>query len=121
DRFWQHITAFSRLQEEPYHSPNLQTNQEIWALMRHQGMKVSLNGAAADELFAGYPAFYAPAQAELLMTGRLSHFLDNLAHHTESGSRFTAALTPFKHLLKETAKGFGPLARRRLCQRVKHL
>jgi asparagine synthase (glutamine-hydrolysing) len=121
DRFWQHITSFSRLEEEPYHSPNLQTNQEIWALMRHQGMKVSLNGAAADELFAGYPAFYAPAQAELLVTGRLSQFLDNVAHHTESGSRFAAALVPIKHLIKETAKRFGPLARMRLRQRVKHL
>ena len=121
DRFWQHITAFSRLEEEPYHAPNLQTNQEIWALMRHQGMKVSLNGAAADELFAGYPAFYAPAQAELLTTGRLSQFLDNMCHHTESRSGFAAALAPIKHLIKETAKGFGPLARMRLRERVKHL
>jgi asparagine synthase (glutamine-hydrolysing) len=121
DRFWQQIAAFSRLEEEPYHSPNLQTNQEIWALMRHQGMKVSLNGAASDELFAGYPAFYAPAQAELLMSGRFSHFLDNLIHHTESPSRSAAGLGPFKHLAREVAKGFSPLARRRLRERMKHV
>ncbi len=121
EHFWQHITAFSRLEEEPYHSPNLQTNQEIWALMRHQGMKVSLNGAAGDELFAGYPAFYAPAQAELLVTGRLFSFLDNLAHHTESGTRFAAAFGPMNHLVKETAKRIGPLARMRLRRRVQHL
>jgi asparagine synthase (glutamine-hydrolysing) len=121
DRFWHHITAFSKLQEEPYHSPNLQTTQEIWAQMRDQGVKVSLNGAAGDELFAGYPYYYAPAQAELLATGKLSRFVANLLHHTESKSKFEAAISPARHVVQRLAHHVGPIARWRMRKGTRHV
>jgi asparagine synthase (glutamine-hydrolysing) len=75
--FWHGIRAFTELQEEPYHSPNMQTSQIIWSLMRAEGTKVVLTGAAGDELFAGYARYYVKAQLENLLHGRFKHFLDN--------------------------------------------
>jgi asparagine synthase (glutamine-hydrolysing) len=81
--FWQGITAFTELQEEPYHSPNMQTSQVIWSLMRAAGTKVVLTGAAGDEMFGGYSRYYWKAQIENLIHGRLGHFVDNAVHWTE--------------------------------------
>jgi asparagine synthase (glutamine-hydrolysing) len=88
DRFWNNITAFTWLEEEPYHAPNLQTNQEVWGVMREQGMKVSLNGAGGDELLGGYRHHFAPAQLELLSQGNFSCFICNLMKHKESSNIF---------------------------------
>ena len=73
--FWQWIMAFTELQEEPYHSPNMQTSQIIWSHMRAEGTKVVLTGAAGDEMFAGYARYYWKAQFENLRSGQLHHFL----------------------------------------------
>jgi asparagine synthase (glutamine-hydrolysing) len=84
--FWQEIRAFTYLEEEPYHAPNLQTNQEIWAAMRGEGMRVSLNGAAGDELFAGYRHYHSLAQTEALLGGRLLRYAREARAHSESES-----------------------------------
>jgi asparagine synthase (glutamine-hydrolysing) len=81
--FWHHIGAFTWLQEEPYHSPNMQTSQVIWSLMRAEGTKVTLTGSAGDELFAGYSRYYWKAQLENLLRGRLLSFASNWRHWTE--------------------------------------
>jgi asparagine synthase (glutamine-hydrolysing) len=81
--FWQRITAFTELQEEPYHSPNMQTSQMIWSLMRAAGTKVALTGAAGDEMFGGYSRYYWKAQIESLIHGKLGHLVDNAMHWTE--------------------------------------
>lgn len=75
--FWHHILAFVYLEEEPFHSPNLQTSQVIWSLMRAQGTKVALTGAAGDEMFAGYPHYYFKIQRENLKTGYYLQFIEN--------------------------------------------
>ena len=80
--FWQWIMAFTELQEEPYHSPNMQTSQIIWSHMRAEGTKVTLTGAAGDEMFAGYGRYYWKAQFENLRSGQLRHFLDNARNWT---------------------------------------
>jgi asparagine synthase (glutamine-hydrolysing) len=103
ENFWSGIRAFTELEEEPYHSPNLQTNQVIWTLMRAAGTKVSLNGAAGDELFAGYPDYYAPAQLELLREGRLGRFAANARHHTQSSGPFDAWQRPVARMARTMA------------------
>lgn len=81
--FWHGIGAFTELQEEPYHSPNMQTSQVIWSLMRAEGTKVVLTGAAGDEMFAGYTRYYVKAQLENLRHGRFGRFVDNTWNWTE--------------------------------------
>lgn len=83
NRFWQGIGAFTALQEEPYHSPNLQTSQVIWSYMRAEGTKVTLTGSAGDELFAGYSRYFWKAQLENLVRGRWRHFGVNALRWSE--------------------------------------
>jgi asparagine synthase (glutamine-hydrolysing) len=86
--FWRQVTAFTRLHEEPYHSPNLHVSQLIWSLMRQDGTKVALTGAAGDELFCGYAAYYWKAQIENLLRGRWGCLVDNARHWTERPHRW---------------------------------
>lgn len=86
NHFWQHILSFTYLEEEPYHAPNLQTNQEIWQQMRSLGMKVSLNGAAGDEVFAGYPTYFNSALLENIQQGQFLDLLNNLFKYSETDS-----------------------------------
>ncbi|BAU48099.1 asparagine synthase [Sulfurifustis variabilis] len=84
DTFWRGIGAFTALQEEPYHSPNLQTSQVIWSHMRADGTKVTLTGSSGDELFAGYSRYFWKAQLENLALGRWGHFGRNALRWSES-------------------------------------
>jgi asparagine synthase (glutamine-hydrolysing) len=81
--FWHGIRAFTELQEEPYHSPNMQTSQVIWSLMRSKGTKVALTGAAGDEMFAGYARYFVKSQIENILHGRFNLFFDNVRNWTE--------------------------------------
>lgn len=83
DGFWNGIGAFTALQEEPYHSPNLQVSQVIWSHMRSEGTKVTLTGSSGDELFAGYSRYYWKAQLENLRHGQLSLLVDNARNWSE--------------------------------------
>lgn len=83
DGFWNGIGAFTALQEEPYHSPNLQVSQVIWSHMRSEGTKVTLTGSSGDELFAGYSRYYWKAQLENLRHGRFTQVADNARHWSE--------------------------------------
>jgi asparagine synthase (glutamine-hydrolysing) len=83
DAFWDQILAFTYLEEEPYHSPNLQTSQVIWSLMRAEGIKVGLTGAAGDEQFAGYSKYYKIAQRDNWKSFRFGQFIDNALHWSE--------------------------------------
>lgn len=63
---------FVALMGEPFHSPVLLTNQNTWRAMREHGIKVSINGGAGDEMFAGYVfTYFRPYLAWLLRHGRL--------------------------------------------------
>jgi asparagine synthase (glutamine-hydrolysing) len=104
ERFWPQIDAFTRLQEEPYHSPVLQTNQVIWTLMRAQGTKVSLNGAAGDELFAGYSRYYYLAQTQNLKAGRLGDVMRNELNWSEAPRSLRPTGMPLVRLARYAAR-----------------
>ncbi len=110
--FWRQIAAFTHLQEEPYHSPNMQVSQVIWSLMRVDGTKVVLTGAAGDEVFGGYAAYFWKAQIENLARGRWGQLLSNVRHWTE---RKTSP-SMWSGLLREAAFSLGL---RRLVRAVK--
>jgi asparagine synthase (glutamine-hydrolysing) len=101
--FWRHVTAFTRLQEEPYHSPNMQVSQVIWSHMRVDGTKVVLTGAAGDEMFGGYAAYFWKAQLENLVRGHWVQALRNVQYWTErdTGPAF------LKSVLQEAVSGLG--------------
>jgi asparagine synthase (glutamine-hydrolysing) len=108
DGFWENISAFTALQEEPYHSPNLRVNQTIWSAMRDQGTKVSLTGAAGDELFAGYSGYYWKAQLDNVRNGNYRYFVDNARHWTEGGFSVAALARELVGTmgLRNVARGF---------------
>jgi asparagine synthase (glutamine-hydrolysing) len=104
ENFWPEIVPFTQLEEEPYHSPNLHTNQVIRRMMRANGIKMLLNGAAGDELFAGYPYYFQKVQAENLIAGRIGQYIQNGLHWSESEEPLKALLSPAAKLMKETLK-----------------
>lgn len=77
DTMWHDILSFVYLQEEPFHSPNIQINQSIWSIMRTYGTKVVLNGVGGDELFAGYSWYFPKLQNENLKMGNYYQFIEN--------------------------------------------
>jgi asparagine synthase (glutamine-hydrolysing) len=108
ENFWGQILAFTYLEEEPYHSPNLQTNQVIWARMRARGTKVSLNGAGGDENFAGYSAYYVPTQIENLVDGRWSTYLENATKYSQGNTNIRSLCSPIFRLATAASMRFLP-------------
>lgn len=99
--FWNQILAFTYQEEEPYHSPNLQTNQVIWSLMRSSGVKVSLNGAGGDEVFAGYGRYYDMAQIENLRHLRIGKYIKNTLQYSESNKKLKVLLRSLIKLMRD--------------------
>jgi len=77
DDFWRDSNQFLWLEEEPFHAPNLQTNQSMRRQMKANGTKVVISGSAGDEVLAGYSnEYFAPYLFDLaarLRWGRLVH------------------------------------------------
>ncbi len=96
--FWSEILPFTDLEEEPYHSPNLHTNQVIRRSMRESGVRMLLNGAGGDELLAGYPEYFSVRQLERLRRGHWGDFLGESLRWTESRFPLAGALVPFAYL-----------------------
>jgi asparagine synthase (glutamine-hydrolysing) len=90
--FWNDVEDFVALHEEPFHSPNLHTQQAVWRLMHDAGIRVILYGAGGDEVFAGYRKeyFYRYLQ-DLLKRGELPAFLKNFINFSELSSRELAS------------------------------
>lgn len=56
--------------DEPFHSPNMFASQQNLRAMQAEGIRVTMSGAAGDELFGGYPdVYYLPFLAGLLESG----------------------------------------------------
>ncbi len=69
--FWSLAGAMSKIQAQPYESPNLLGSRFIWSWMRDRGIRVTLSGGGGDELLAGYTfAHLPPFLAELMAQGR---------------------------------------------------
>ncbi|HEX7052150.1 MAG TPA: asparagine synthase (glutamine-hydrolyzing) [Longimicrobiales bacterium] len=87
DSFWSDADQFVALQEEPFHSVNLHTNQSLRRRIRCDGFKVLVAGSAGDELFAGYDE-YLFAYLHSLLRGRRS------PHALMECARILARLVP---------------------------
>ena len=84
DDFWREADAYVAMMDEPFHSPNMLTNRSVWQSMAKDGIRVSLNGAAGDEVLAGYGSDYAwPNIVRLLRAGSFWRAGTELARHKE--------------------------------------
>lgn len=87
DDFWTEADEFIRVEEEPFHSPNLHTNQALRRTIRSKGIKVVITGSAGDEVLAGYHAeYYLPFLRHLLRRGRGLDLLREIRSNTENSS-----------------------------------
>lgn len=108
DDFWGDIRVFTRQMEEPYHAPNTHTHQAVWRAMRGRGSKVGLNGVGADEAFAGYSYYFAPAIAQFLASGRFVSVAGNVANWSECrtlGMRLRRSLPSVLHTVPGLVAG----------------
>lgn len=84
ENFWVEADSFVWLQEEPFHAPNLQTNQHLRRLMKADGAHVVITGAAGDEMLAGYAGDYlGPFLRHLLASGQLHRFFAEINQNSE--------------------------------------
>lgn len=67
-------------QDEPFSGTSVFAEWTVFRLVASTDVKVTLDGHGADELFAGYPAFFGPRLLESLKTGRLCDFVREAAH-----------------------------------------
>lgn len=82
--FWSDVNEFVGLHEEPFHSPNLHTQQAVWRLMHNAGIRVILYGAGGDEVFAGYrKEYFYRHLRDLLKRGEMSAFIKNFTRFSE--------------------------------------
>jgi len=84
------LYEFHRDMDEPFHSPVLSLNRAIWKRMAAAGIRVDLNGAGGDEVFAGYGHEYlGPFARGLLARGRTVRALRELSLFSERAGRLT--------------------------------
>ena len=105
EHFWQSANEFIWLQEEPFHSPNLHTNQSIRRLFKDNGQHVVITGSAGDEMLAGYAGDYlGPLLRNLLKRGRIATFASELVSNTEIPIKQCLAGLVFDALLSDEQK-----------------
>jgi asparagine synthase (glutamine-hydrolysing) len=84
DSILRELADFHHHMDEPFHSPVLVSNREIWRRMAAAGIRVSLNGAGGDEVFAGYGSEYlGPYARGLIARGRVTLALRELGSFSE--------------------------------------
>lgn len=84
ESFWEEADRFVWIQEEPFHAPNLHTNQYLRRMMKADGAHVVITGAAGDEMLAGYAGDYlGPFLRHLLATGQLRRFYSEISQNSE--------------------------------------
>jgi asparagine synthase (glutamine-hydrolysing) len=82
--FWRDADQFVWLEEEPFHAPNLLTNQSLRRRMREDGTKVVISGAAGDELFAGYHTdYFSPYLRRLILRRQWARAVHELRASSE--------------------------------------
>ena len=82
--FWNDVNDFVALHEEPFHSPNLHTQQAVWRLMHESDIRVILYGAGGDEVFAGYrKEYFYRYLRDLLKRGDMTAFRKNFMNFSE--------------------------------------
>ncbi len=84
EHFWEEANDFIWLQEEPFHAPNLHTNQALRRMLKKDGIDVVITGAAGDEMLAGYAADYlGPYLRHLLAKGEIRKCARELVSNCE--------------------------------------
>lgn len=58
-----------RVQEEPFSSTGIYAQNRVFRLAAEAGIKVTLDGQGADEIFGGYPSFRSARLASLMRQG----------------------------------------------------
>jgi asparagine synthase (glutamine-hydrolysing) len=82
------LSRYHKQMDEPFHSPGLLVNREMWRRMASTGLRVSLNGGGGDEVFAGYGGEYlGPFARGLFARGRIAQGLRELGAYSERDPR----------------------------------
>ncbi|MFZ6718964.1 asparagine synthase (glutamine-hydrolyzing) [Undibacterium sp. Ji49W] len=81
--FLPQMDSFVALMDEPFHAPNMLTNHNIWRRMKADGIKISINGAAGDEVLAGYAEYFRPYLRHLNGQRRWPAMLNEIARFSE--------------------------------------
>ncbi|MES2205629.1 MAG: asparagine synthase (glutamine-hydrolyzing) [Pseudomonadota bacterium] len=111
-------------QDEPFAGTSIFAEWEVYKLARHQGVKVTLDGHGADEMLCGYHAFFWIYMNELLASGNIGAWIDELrALQSVHGYKFTAAfrsqlvsavpnrwITPLRNFMRNENAGGSLLA-----------
>jgi len=71
DMLQDELAKFSWHQDEPVASTSFFAEWSVYDLVARSGLKVMLDGQGADEVLAGYHAFFAPYLASLVREGRI--------------------------------------------------
>ncbi len=80
----EHLDGFVAHMDEPFHDPQILNLRDIWRGMQAEGIRVSLNGAAGDELLAGYGSeYFKPFLRSLLRGGRVGRFAREFFSYTD--------------------------------------
>ncbi len=76
--FWEQADEYVGHMAEPFHAPNVLTNRGVWQRMAARGIKVSINGAAGDESWAGYfNDYFGPFMRHLAREGEIGALIRN--------------------------------------------
>ena len=102
---WRDIDKFTWLHEEPYHSPNLYIDQQVLSIMRKDGIKVALNGAAGDENFGGYGHHFTLMQLQRLTNFNIFGYINSALQCKDTPNITTAFLKPFAYAFRESLSG----------------
>jgi asparagine synthase (glutamine-hydrolysing) len=118
DDLYERFDAYVGVMDEPFHSPSMLTNQVIWRMMAQRGIRVSINGAAGDEVLAGYAGdYFEPYLRFLLCEGHLLRFAREFLRFSErrpgqlgvDGLRFAYHLLPARlRVLRNPATAIRP-------------
>lgn len=100
DDFWRDANDFLWLEEEPFHAPNLQTNQSLRRRMKENGTKVVISGSAGDEVLAGYNnEYFAPYLLYLATRFRWGPLVHEFRANTEYEPTWKSAVRLGIHTL----------------------
>ncbi len=79
DALWPRLDAMLWHHDEPFASTSVYAEWSVFDLVQRNGIKVTLDGHGADELFGGYHAFLGPQLAALLLGYRWRTLLRELS------------------------------------------
>ena len=73
--------------DEPVHSPTALIGFQLMRLAKSRGVTVVLNGQGADEVNAGYHAYYRPHWTDLMRQGRWPHVVGQIRAYADTNDQ----------------------------------